>query len=202
MKRIFLLLALTTSLLVASLACNQNLLLPPPPPAPSVTPTPTLTSGCQTSGLNILSGSATLGTPYIISLTPVPTTTPTWSWSGSLPPHPGGVTLIQTASDWANYVSNSYTPTGSFPIPFNPATQVLLVVSVEGFCPDTYNLSVCNNGTQITVQVDNHQSCCPTYISIPGIFNTTGFQAVIVNTFGLPVVVHQTYYPWVGPLCA
>ncbi len=202
MKRIFVFLILAAPLLMAPLACNQPISVPPSAPAPPpATPTATITPGCQTSGLNLLSGSGSLGAPIVYSLTPVPTTTPTWSWSGILPPHPAGIALLQTAADWANYVSGSYTPTGSFPIPFNPTTQAMVVVGTGGYCSDSYNLSVCNNGVQITVQVDDHQACCGTYPVIPGVYSITGFEAVIVDRLGLPVTVNQTFYPWTGPLC-
>lgn len=200
MKRVLVFLLCAVPLLTAPWACKEP--IPPFVPAPLATPTATVTPGCQTSGLDILTGSGTLGSPTTLSLTPVPTATPSWSWSGSVPPHPAGVFLIQTAADWNNFVSASYVPGGSFPISFNPATQAMVVVATVGFCPDIYNISsVCNNGSQITVQVNDHQSCCPTYPVIQGIYNSSGFQALIINNFGLPVVINQTYFPWIGPLC-
>lgn len=206
MKRFFFFLVLAAPFLMAPWACNQSFSVPPSAPAPPpATPTATITPGCQTSGLNIITGSGMLGGPIAIYLTPQPTPTPAWSLMGSLPPHSAGTVLIQTASDWSNYVATSYDPTGSFPIPFNPATQAMVVVAIqEGnySCPDYYSISsVCNNGSQITVQVDDHQSCCGTVIVISGLLNATASQAVIINTFGLPVSINQTYYPYTGPMC-
>jgi len=180
-------------------------LAPVPASAPTATPTftPTLTPGCQTSGFTALTGGGTLGslTPGGIP-TPTPIATPTWAWTGALPPHPGGVFLLQTAADWNQFVAGSYTPGAVVPIPFNPATQALVVMGTEGQCPDNFNLtSVCNNGAQITIQVDEFAPCCPTVFVIPGIYNTTGFQAFVVDKFGLPVILNHLFHPWVGPLC-
>ena len=176
---------------------------PPPPPTPTATPTATITPGCQTSGFNTLSGSGTLATGSILLvITPTLTPTPSWTWTGAVPPHPGGYTVIQTAADWSAFVASSYLPAATFPIPFNPATQAMIVIDTEGFCPNLFSVStICNNGNQITVQLDEYQSCCPTVFILSGVLNTTAFKAVIVDNFGLPVVVNHTYFPWVGPLC-
>lgn len=202
MKHFYALLVLAALLLLAPLACNQPFSVPPSVPAPPLaTPTATITPGCQSTGLNIVTGTGILGGLY--SLTPV--ATPTWTWTGNVPPHSTGVVLIQTASDWSNYVSTSYVPTGPFPIPFDPSTQAMVVAAKTWgaySCPNFYNISsVCNNGTQITVQVDEQQSCCGTVMGYAGFLNSSVFQAVIINTFGLPVSINQTFYPYTGPTC-
>lgn len=193
------------SFLVLALAggCKNPVLPLPPIPTPVPTMTPTAVPTCQTTGFTTLSGSGALGQSIGAILgTPTPTPTPSWSWTGSVPPHPAGVFLIQTASDWTAFVASSYVPTASFPIPFNPATQALVVMATEGFCPNYFDVSsVCNTGGQLTVQVDEHASCCPVEIVIHGILATTAFSAVVVDTGGVPVTVRHTFYPWVGPLC-
>ena len=195
-------------LLILGSGCGKPYGLGPlPPPVPTFTPTPTatITPGCQTTGLNTLTGGGmyTAFTGFILPTgTPTPTPTPSWSWTGAVPPHPGGITLIQTTADWNAFVASSYLPGSSLPIPFNPATQALVVMGSEGWCPNYFTVtSICNNGSQVTVQIDENQSCCPVLIYMPGVLQRTLFQAVIVEKFGLPVILNHIYHSWVGPLC-
>jgi hypothetical protein len=78
---------------------------------------------------------------------------PVGGWVGSA--NSRGQYLLQSASDWAAYVSNSLNPSGSYPIPFDPSTQMLLVISSTHLncCSGQDIQRVCVSSSQIVVYV-------------------------------------------------
>ena len=79
-----------------------------------------------------------------------------YSVSGVLPV--GGTAnsgVLRTAADWANYVASSVSPSGSYPIPFDPATQMLVVIPSTSLncCHASTIGQICVTASQITVYV-------------------------------------------------
>lgn len=80
-------------------------------------------------------------------------TLPVGGYSGS--PTLYGQYVLRTAADWVQYVSTSLAPGGNYPIPFNPSTQMMLVISSTAMncCHGQTIHQICNNGSQIVVYV-------------------------------------------------
>ena len=109
-----------------------------PTPTPIPTPiilnclTPVPTSGACLSGASLISLTGTLTT---VSYTSNPAMN-SQSVTGSVPVGGlgyGGEYVLQNGADWAALVASSVSPTTSYPIPFNPSTQTMLVISRANF---------------------------------------------------------------------
>ncbi|HUO58569.1 MAG TPA: hypothetical protein VMV05_10385 [bacterium] len=186
--------------LMATLSgCTHGFHLPPTPLLPTATPTftATITPGCaNTSNLNILVnyGGGGGGVTLVLTTpmpTPTPTSTPT-SWIASIPNHFGGNFLLQTAADWNNYLVTSDDPTSTLACPFNPTTQALVICTLWIPCNGSVTItSVCNNGSAITVNVDQYAGCC----GYPSGYFSCSTQALVVDKFGLPVNLNVIFHP-------
>lgn len=169
MKRIVAATLLLAVLVGWTAGCNKkdivSPILTPATPSPTSTatvyiltcPTAIPTSGtCQSMSAYATEGGSAVSV-YVGNSSQSP-----WSASGALPV--GGNTgsanfygqyVLRTASDWDSFVSTSVAPGGSYTIPFNPSTQMMLVISSTALncCTAQTIQQICNNGSQITVYV-------------------------------------------------
>lgn|GEM_PF-2268960 len=193
------------------IACTQKYCISPAPSSPATfTPTPTATVtlfSCDTpvptagfcqqaSSLTTLHGSSTSysynGNPsqnysVVSGAFPVGGSVGTANYPNQY--------VLQTAADWANYVASSASPSGNYPIPFNPSTQMLIILSSTALncCSAQTIQQICMTGTQITVYVDwsgAGHGC----VDNAGMGNTSYTESlgVLLPKSSLPVV-------WVNP---
>lgn len=176
---------------------------PPPAPIPTFTSipastpvflqgTPTPSANCSAPpALALLTGGGDPSGCFppvpviaIITVTPVPTATP--SWSGSLPPHPNGMFVLQGLADWNNYLLTSYFPSATLAPPFNTATQRLAVLAYELSNTGYANIvQVCDDGTAIHVVVGYYSGGGAEPISNCW---SEAVQAAVIPNNGEPVI--------------
>ncbi len=160
-------------------------------------PTPIPTAGVcqQISNLNIIQGYASTSTstvPPYLSQTGASGVLPVGGWVGTS--NADREYIIRTAADWADYVATSFYPTGSYPIPFDPNTQMLIVLSSTSLnCCHAQNIQqICVTGTQITVYVQWNGGGSVCVDNVTTFVSGGGSLAAVLSKSSLPVV-------WVNP---
>ena len=103
--------------------------------------------------------------------------------------------MIRTQSDWDAYVAGSSSPGLNEALPFDPATQMLLVIgNAEYPCSYTSSIQqVCYTIDQVEVHTQTQSLCCGNPPAFPGL-TATSF-GIIVPKSVLPVVWSNTYVP-------
>ncbi len=103
--------------------------------------------------------------------------------------------VLQTEADWTNYVASSVSVTGSYSMPFDPATQMMAVISSTALncCTAQTIQQICTTSTQITVYVDWNGTGAGC-VDNAGFGNTSLTQSlgVVLPKSSMPVV-------WVNP---
>jgi len=197
MKR-WLPLAAIAGLLAIAVGCEHPITAPKPPDQP--TPTATATLGCLTSTQwTVLPTEWGINYPVItLPITPTGTVTPTATptpVTGVMPNNTTGNFVIRNQSDWDAYVAGSDQPTLVEPLPFDPNTQMLLVIgSANAACSISSEFQqVCYGPSQVTVSGTTTAGCCGNPPAYP--LNRTGSLCIVVPKSALPVVWNITYVP-------
>jgi hypothetical protein len=181
-------------LLALSVGCEHPITAPKPASQP--TPTATATLGCITSTQwTVLSDIAP--DPYGVVVlagtqTPQPSPTP---FTGVVPTNLTSNFVIRNQADWVAYVAASDMPGLVEPLPFNPNTQMLLVIGYAGaMCSLTSSFNqVCYGTDQVTVYTTSTALCCGNPPAYP--FNRGYSLCIVVPRSDLPVVWNNTYVP-------
>ncbi len=185
-------------LLALSIGCEHP--ITSPKPVSQSTPTATATLGCLTSTqwTTLPTGGGLFPPGFQIQITPTGTASPTATATpitGVIPANTTGNFVIRNQADWNAYVATSTQPALVEPLPFNPNTQMLLVIGYAGaMCSQNSSFDqVCYGAGQITVSTTSTALCCGNPPAYP--FNQAYSLCIVVPRSDLPVVWNNTYVP-------